>query len=335
MAMYFVLQLWFHVLDAEAWVCDAYQIILTGWMVVKALRHYFIRGEERVIEAAAMLLCISSITVDVWAQFLGFATYYTAPRTLIIFVIAVLASLFHRNIKLYESQQVLNDLLEEKVNEQQVSLEASYQKMRELDQERTLSEERRRLLSDMHDGIGGQLVSLLAGLNSGRLDNREVKDAIEQSLQDLRLLIDSMDEVSDDLVVALGTFRNRIEPLMRRAGIEMDWQMNALQFGSKSSPRHVLNVFRILQEGVTNVIKHADATRITIRDELIEDQYAIHIVDDGSGITNNNPNDHDSGYGYGLNNMKARAENLNGRLEVASSVAGTTVTLSFPAPLPV
>ena len=70
-------------------------------------------------------------------------------------------------------------------------------------QDQAILEERQRFTRDIHDGIGGQLVSLLLRARRGKLGKNEMIQEIQSGINDLRLIVDSMDHVGDDLSSAL------------------------------------------------------------------------------------------------------------------------------------
>ena len=85
--------------------------------------------------------------------------------------------------------------------------------------------ERVRLMADLHDGIAGQLVSIIAlGEQAEDPVAPEITRACHRALTDLRLVVDSMEDVGDDLGMMLAAFRDRIEPQLRRSGIRLDWR---------------------------------------------------------------------------------------------------------------
>ncbi len=227
-----------------------------------------------------------------------------------------------------DDAQRLNRELEQRVRDKHAELERNYALLRRLERDRAVSEERDRIMRDMHDGMGGQLVSTLALVESGRGSAKEVSDALRAALEDLRLVIDSLEPVEDDLAATLGIARHRLEPRLERHGIRFDWQVGDLPALPGFGPERALQTLRIVQEAVTNVIKHAPARTVTIRTGVeacdgVQGVY-VEVCDDGEGF---DPAQLD-GDGRGLVNMRRRAAALGGRLTVASRAPkGTVVRL--------
>jgi signal transduction histidine kinase len=149
--------------------------------------------------------------------------------------------------------------------------------------------------------------------------------ALRECLDDLRLTIDSLEPTDNDLLPALGNFRYRVDPRLKRQGITLDWQVGDVPRLACLTPRNLLHLLRILQEAFTNVLKHAGASLIRVETGLMADeqQVFIRVSDNGAGFSG----DH---RGRGLANMQQRAERIGGVLQVAPSSSGTTLELLLP-----
>lgn len=238
---------------------------------------------------------------------------------------AVLSQLAHA---LTESE-TLNRELEQRVRDKADELERNYDRLRELERERAVTRERERIMQDMHDGMGGQLVSTLALVESGRATSDGVAEALRAALDDLRLVIDSLDPLEDDILAVLGVLRARLEPRLVRNGLRFDWQVTDLPAVAGFGPERALQALRVIQEAITNVIKHAGARTIRIRTGVAPGPDAgagvfVEVHDDGCGL-GSAPRP-----GRGLVNMRRRAAALGGTLSVASNGEGTTVRLWLP-----
>lgn len=193
----------------------------------------------------------------------------------------------------------------------------------------TLAAERVRLMGDLHDGIAGQLMSIIAlSERSNEAAAREVTQACHRALTDLRLVVDSMDDMGDDLGMMLAAFRDRIEPQMRRSRVRLDWQVRGLPDLPGLSPATTLAIFRILQEAVNNAVRHsgADSVEVASSGSPLPAHGVRLVVRDlgrGGAVTRRGH--------YGMDNMQRRADTLGATLTVESGEGGTCVTLDLPA----
>lgn len=223
----------------------------------------------------------------------------------------------------------LNTELEQRVEAKAAELQRHHARLLELEQQRAVATERQRIMSDMHDGIGGQLISTLSLVEHGEASTAEVAEALRECIDDLRLVIDSIEPSDEDLLPALGNLRYRLEPRLRRQGITLDWQVQSLPRLPGLTPQQLLNVLRILQEALTNVLKHARATRIRVATGISTGAVSITVADDGCGFE-----PRPGSRGHGLANMAERARRVGGELVVQPSDRGTTLSLTLPLPAP-
>lgn len=219
-----------------------------------------------------------------------------------------------------------NEILTSKLREQEIHLEASFLREKELTRQETLMTERQRLMRDMHDGIGGQLVSLIVQSWSGKVQAPEIGRSLSAVLDDLRLIVDSLDTAGDSLGYAIGAFRDRLGPKLQEADIELVWHVDPKAGAIPIAPEKVLQMLRILQEACSNAIQHANARTLTIDlrpDLLIPDKaILLSVTDDGDGIQS------EFGQRKGSRTMAMRARDIGGELKVESQAGeGTRVEL--------
>ncbi|MGB7481686.1 MAG: ATP-binding protein [Burkholderiaceae bacterium] len=220
--------------------------------------------------------------------------------------------------------------LREQLEQREAKLSQLYAEEKRQAARQVRSEERRRLTVDLHDGLSGHLASIIA------LAEREHADSIEhtarEALDDLRVVIHSLNVGDRELGLALATYRDRLASQLKRVGIALDWSHLRLPDISSVTPTHALNVLRILQEAITNARKHGPATRITVRGEAGADGTALLSVEnDGAAFPGN---DGGIDVGAGLANMRRRAAQLGGSLAIEALMSGTRVILTLPTRLP-
>ena len=193
--------------------------------------------------------------------------------------------------------------------------------------------ERQRLARELHDETGQALTSILLKLKSFEdiedpsrvvAAMGELRELVVTTLQDVRrLAVELRPKALDDfgLVPAIerlvGTFHEQ-------TGIEVDLES---RLGSDRLPPEIeTTLYRITQEALTNVVKHAQAKHVSIVLTRRDGSVAAVIEDDGRGITEA------GGDGLGLLGMRERIALVDGRLEVESS-PGSGTTLSFEVPV--
>jgi signal transduction histidine kinase len=234
--------------------------------------------------------------------------------------------LTRRFVRSLNEAEMLNAQLAARVEAKRQELELNYKRLGELEMQQAVVAERGRLMRDMHDGIGGQLISTLSLVEAGEASPDKVAAALRECIDDLRLAIDSLEPTEDDLAPVLGNLRYRVEPRLKARGIDLDWHVSEMPRLASMTPQNVLHVLRILQEAFTNVLKHAGARHIFVATRCEGDRLLIDVRDDGRGLTD----DSSKAGGRGLANMRQRAHALGGDLIVQANARGTTVTLGLP-----
>lgn len=224
-----------------------------------------------------------------------------------------------------------NSRLKREVAATEEALLRSFERERVQTQAATLEAERVRLMSDLHDGIAGQLVSILSLCELREVGEAEVAESVRAALADLRLIVASLDDFGEDLGVMLALFRERIEPQVAAHGVELVWRVGDLPDVKGLHPGAALAIFRILQEATTNALRHSGSPELRIeadRSPATSRSVRLRVVDRGCGGAADRPGS------YGMGNMRRRADGLGAELTIVSDASGTTVTLDLPAELP-
>ena len=231
--------------------------------------------------------------------------------------------LVDRFVKALNESEALNTELEKRVAQKHAELQENYLRMQQMERHSAIVEERQRIMRDMHDGIGAHLISTLSQVEHGQLSAEEVAAALRECIEDLRLTIDSLEPTDDDLLAVLGNLRYRLEPRLKKCGIALDWQVQDVPKLACLDPKNVLHILRILQEGFTNILKHADANRVTVETGVDRNKVYVRVKDNGHGFAGERT-------GHGLASMKHRAQAIGGQIEIEPSAAGTTLSLLLP-----
>jgi signal transduction histidine kinase len=285
------------------------------------------RDAHSLLLLAATTASAALTSWQTWSVAIGkdSAALYLFPYhslTLLAVIGWILVDRFARSLN--ESEQLTAEL-EQRVRAKHAELQTNYERVRVLEQQQAVVAERSRLMSDMHDGIGCQLISTLSLVEGGEASKEQVGAALRECIDDLRLAIDSLEPAEEDLLPVLGNLRYRLEPRLKARGIALDWQVSDVPKLSCLTPGNVLHVLRILQEAFTNVLKHADARVVRVATSTGKHAVSIDISDDGRGFDERIP-----AQGYGLASMRERARAVGGALSLKTSASGTTLSLLLP-----
>lgn len=219
--------------------------------------------------------------------------------------------------------------LQAKVSQQEAIIAAQEKAIEDSLKAKGRLEERQRLTRDIHDGIGGQLLSLLVRVKDGEMNQTEIENDLQYGLNDLRLIVDSMDHSDSSLEEAFVTFRARAKAQLNAAKIKLVWETSNPLVPSYFGPAAILNIYRLMQEALTNAIRHSncDTIKVNIVRETSDENLVIIMSDNGVGYDTSQTNK----AGQGLKNMKFRAKALGADLEIVRlETGGTDVRLSVP-----
>lgn len=207
--------------------------------------------------------------------------------------------------------------------------------------EQAREEERRRLARELHDDLGQALSGLKLQLSS--LDHR-FADASLSDAADVRSRLGSMRQLIDAAMHTLRTVVTELRPeALDRLGLlaALEWQAETfsrhagLRCRFNAAPDTIdldmgraTSVFRIFQEMLTNIARHAGASRVDVTIEQQHDEFTLTVRDNGRGIA---PGAAVSSRAFGLLGMRERALLLGGEIDLASVPRrGTTVSLRIP-----
>lgn len=201
-------------------------------------------------------------------------------------------------------------------------------------------EERARLSRDLHDGISQELVSVRLQVESGitKLTNTDTTSAsasFERAAEQINHVLGEVRRISyglrpailDDLGLAAA-----LDHLAHEFGLDSGLDTNFQPSGSSEGLTPVANtvLFRIAQEALTNIKRHANASSVAIRLVGTDRQVELAVIDDGNGFAVAKIDEHPK-RGIGLRNMHERVEAVGGRLFLVSVVGqGTQVIAVIP-----
>jgi signal transduction histidine kinase len=301
--------------------------------------------------ASFVLGCAVTIVLACWAhdllsvfQIMQDGRIFLARLSYSAILVAIGAGLTWRFARALNQVDSFAGRLVTQVRQAEDQLKASFVREEERARAAALALERTRLMRDLHDGLGGQLVSIVALSERGNA-GAPIGDAARAALKDLRLVIDSMDDIGGDLMLALGSWRERATAQLRPHDIALDWHAvtpQGLPVHPELRPWHVIQIVRLLDEALTNAVKHAGARRIAVSIETLTDASGfpcgrITVEDDGQGFAltpDGGAATAGQRAGRGLRNMRNRAARCGAELELNSGAGGTSVKLTLPRCFP-
>ena len=277
--------------------------------------------------ATATLVALS---LCIWAYVSFFALI--APRALNVVDLNVVAhaawvlwmgSLLYRHFVLTaRRERTLRQEAAQTLNERTQELQASFAALQASEHQRMATAERERLLQEMHDGLGSQLMTAKMNAQTGLLSSAEMASALDGCIQEMRLTVDTLSVADGDLGLLLASVRHRAEPGLRAAGLTLAWQVAEAPCLPALEGSGGRELVRIVQESLNNVLHHAQATRVTLKSEASADgsHIVVSLLDNGRGLPAGQP---PSG-GRGTRNMQQRAHRLGARVSWHSPAGDNT-----------
>jgi signal transduction histidine kinase len=202
-------------------------------------------------------------------------------------------------------------------------------------------EERYRVARDIHDHLGQEMIAIKLRLERLQMELDAKSDPHKGSVDDVLMLLARLDADVELLTAGLRPLLLENLGLMKAlAAFVDDWSRHsgvAAQFRDLRRDRVSLepdaetHVFRIAQEALSNIHKHAEARNVDVRLQRCDEMIVLEIEDDGKGFDSSARTDVDEPHGMGLVGMHERASLMRGTFSINSMPGkGTTVVVSIP-----
>ncbi len=225
--------------------------------------------------------------------------------------------------------------LEQRIADKETQLAGSYQQLELLAREQERNAERTRILRDMHDGVGSHISAAIRQLQSGKATDGQVLTTLRDSLDQLKLSIDSMHLVPGDVTALLANMRYRLEPRFVSSGIAFEWDVDLLPTIARLDHSALRQLQYMAFEALSNVLQHAQACTLRIEARALDatsvsvsaspstatasmHTAVVRFIDDGKGF------DTQAATARGLASMRERAQAIGAQL-VLHSMPGRTV----------
>ncbi|MEP6882259.1 MAG: 7TM diverse intracellular signaling domain-containing protein [Dokdonella sp.] len=308
-------------------------VIGLGWNVVFIVFAWQRDGriDQRLLSVCAIIWLAAGVhDAFVFTAVLDSNMYYStlSENISVIAVAIVLAWNFVHNLRRIEG---FNEELLGKVEAARRELAETLARQHEREVVRARQGERLGLAHDLHDGLGGALVSSILRLEHApeSMTPAATLAAFKEIRDDLHLIIDTSagyESGRNSLAELLVPLRFRMTRLLEGHDIACQWRLHGLDqvFLTTSAS---LDVLRVVQEALVNVLKHARARTVTIHLAATEAMLALEITDDGVGFADppGKP-----ATGTGLRSMHARAQRLQAALSIDSRAGASTICLRMP-----
>lgn len=182
-------------------------------------------------------------------------------------------------------------------------------------------EERKRIASDLHDSVSHELLSLK---NSFEEKSNITNTKIDSIINDIRIISRNLHPIMFDKIGLKGS----VEQLVERTQSVNDFMVTAeLDYNESLSTSNELQLYRIIQESLSNIIKYANAVAAKITISENNNSIFVEIKDNGKGF--NVTETLNSKNAFGLHNIIERARAIGGEAKIVSNKNGTVVTIEI------
>ncbi|WP_409524016.1 sensor histidine kinase [Nitrincola sp. MINF-07-Sa-05] len=208
---------------------------------------------------------------------------HTFPFAVLGSCFAFLYAISRRSALAVEVADQYQTELQSQLSEQKTLLETQHQQIAELEVQRQLSAQREAMLQDLHDGLGSNLTSALFQARKGELTQHDTVLLLQELANELREL-SSVSPALLSINDILAELRQRIQKRLTQGGIALEWRVATKLPGLDQFPEGTGQHLRaMLSEAIANVLKHANASRIVVFAECIENALCIEVTDNGCG----------------------------------------------------
>ncbi len=172
--------------------------------------------------------------------------------------------------------------------------------------EQAVNKERERIYRNLHDDIGAQLLNLVF-----KAPDPEAADIARVALQNMREVIAKTVDKQLSLPELLGDIRVEIENRLSNTAIKLNWNIPHDLLEKPLQASQIISISRIFREGLSNTLKHSNATEVTFEARSSDDELTLSLSDNGIGKLS-------PGKGRGLASMQQRAKKIKAQLEVTN-----------------
>ncbi|MCK8492390.1 histidine kinase [Spirosoma sp. RP8] len=316
--------------------------VIVAYIVISIVRNYHVK--EAWLYLIAVLPFYTLNLGQVLANF-GLLPTYELVAKFMYYAPAALFEVLVLTVGLAYRYKMNRDQTERLIKERTIQQKRTYEaEVQTLAMKNSLLIEKTRIARDLHDNVGAHLAFVVTNLThisdqaekqpsmDRQLWSDQLRTIVSYTREAIKLLRETIWAIHQESFT-VEEFSERLNQYINRYvqetdGLHVDVVVTGTQ-AQRLTSTQVLNLFRIVQEALNNVIKHANATQAKVRLQVLAGgRISLRIHDNGRGFTwaNGAVSDHH----YGLRNMQTRAEELGGSFRVFAE-EGTTVEVTVDA----
>jgi signal transduction histidine kinase len=296
---------------------------LLGWHVVRHPR----REGWALFVSLALMVALGVHTLENLTNQTNPDSFYSFSLGTLLLYLAFTYVMGRRTVAALESSERHEQVLRDRLDEQERHLAAQHTLLQRLEVERRLAGQRESILQDLHDRLGSNLTSALLQARTGALGPEETVLLLQDLTDELRHIGTTSAGDRRDLTHILGELRQRVQRRLEQGGIALEWAVDP-ELPALASPHISQHLRAVLSEAIANVIKHAKANRIRLEAAQRDGQVVITITDNGRGFDPMRVEP-----GRGLPGMRQRASALGADLSIVRvEEGGSCWRLVVPIP---
>ena len=284
------------------------------WKVAAFVRRTSLSDYKILVSVEALALAFGLHDWLIQAGRMPFETAYATPYIAPLLLAAFAWLIAGDYARAQRDLATLNLELADRVRSKEMALRESFSKLAELERAQAVSQERHRIMRDMHDGVGMHLSSAIRQLQGGQVGTDLIEQTLRDSLDHLKLTVDSMSLHEGDVTGLLGSLRYRLAPRLQAAGLQLHWQVGELPHWPQGHIDNLRHLQYIVFEAVSNALQHAQASALWLRASAETGGIVVCVEDNGCGfsLVGKNPGEAE---GKGLQGMRSRAQSMGGQLQ--------------------
>ncbi len=184
----------------------------------------------------------------------------------------------------------LNASMREAIGEQlnarrlHAELKRAHARQLQVQQREVALNERQRMMGDLRDAFGAQLLLSLKGLESGEIDVRGAAATLRECVDDLKLMVDAQEPAARNLQTLLGMLRHRVQPRSLHKGPQLHWEISDLNSAGPLSPAQALDLLRAMQRAISSGLRYPAAQHVLVSTRRVGRDFEISVENDGQGF---------------------------------------------------